>query len=139
MKKSDLKKLYCWRYSIDTQTLNRSGFKIDTTYKGMYEPGDYIKVFYTNSNGDEDYDLIKSEVIESEFEFVERKGENYITVFSYSDSPCHAIKLFQDHFAGIYEQAKQKAHIAKILLDDVTARKADIDTKYGESEREMYE
>ncbi len=139
MKKSDLKKLYCWRYSIDTQTLNRSGFKIDTTYEGMYEPGDYIKVFYTNSNGNEDYDLIKSEEIESEFEFVKKGEENCVAVFSYSDSPCHAMKLFQDHFANIYEQAKQKAHVAKILLDNVTTRKADIDAKYKESEREIYE
>ena len=124
-------KLYQWLYSIDTNTLNRTGLDIDTNYQGMYEKGDHIKVLFTNEDGYDDYELIKPVRIETEFEVFKMDDENYIRMFSYSSDTCHAMELIRNHLFQIYEEIKQKADLAEKWLADATMKKADIELKYG--------
>lgn len=124
-------KLYQWLYSLDTNTLNRTGLDIDTNYQGMYEKGDHIKVLFTNEDGYDDYELIKPVRIETEFEVFKMDDENYIRMFSYSSDTCHAMELIRNHLFQIYEEIKQKADLAEKWLADATMKKADIELKYG--------
>ena len=125
-------KLYQWLYSLDTNKLIRQSFDIDTNYQGMYEKGDHIKVLFVNKDGHDDYELIESTRIETEFEVFKVDNENRIRMFSYSDDPCHAMELIRNHLFQVYEKVKQEANLAEKWLADATMKKADIDLKYGE-------
>ena len=125
-------KLYQWLYSLDTNKLTRQSLDIDTNYQGMYEKGDYVRVLFTNINGDDASELIKSAKIETEFEAFKMDDENYIRMFSYSDDPCHAMELIRNYLFQVYEEVKQNADLAKKWLADATMKKADINLKYGE-------
>lgn len=124
-------KLYQWLYSLDTNTLNRTGLDIDTNYQGMYEKGDHIKVLFTNEDGHDDYELIKPARIETEIEAFKMDDENYIRMFSYSGDPCHAMELIRNHLFQVYEEVKQEADLAEKWLADATMKKADIELKYS--------
>lgn len=128
-------KLYQWLYSLDTNKLTRQSLDIDTNYQGMYGKGDHIKVLFVNKDGHDDYELIESTRIETEFEVFKVNNENRIRMFSYSDDPCHAMELIRNHLFQVYEKVKQEADLAEKWLADATMKKADIELKYGE-ERE---
>ena len=125
-------KIYQWRYSLSSNVLYRSAFDIDTAkYKDIQE-NYYIKVLYTDSDGSENYELLHQNQIEADIKTINIKEESSLVMYSYSDDPCHAISLFENHLSQIYEDTKKRADIAKKLLADVTTKKAEIELKYSE-------
>ena len=125
-------KLYQWLYSLDTNKLTQYRLNIDTNYNGMYKKGDYIKVLFTDKDGYDDYELIDSTRVETEFEVFKIDNENRIRMFSYSDDPCHVMELIRNHLFQVYKKVKQEANLAEKWLADATMKKADIELKYGE-------
>ena len=125
-------KIYQWTYSLDTKMLYMNEFDVDVNYPGLYGPGDYIKIFLPDVDGDRDYDyeLLEPNKIETEFKtYKAEHGDSRVIVFSYSDDPKHAMELYRDWLVKACDAAKNLYELNQKWLSDAVMKKAEIDLK----------
>ena len=112
-------KLYVWEYYLHTQKLERSTFDIDISYKGMYDPNDYIKVLHTDTYDNKDYTLINVDEIDISIELTNQgNGPSSLVLKSFSDDPNYAMKVFDGRFycADFEKRGSEKCQLDYLYL-----------------------